>query len=232
MNKIEQLILSRDFPYLQPYFYNHPWALRCELGAGNGKSAFRRRAWARVREIHRILFPVPADAVIFNYWMTDYSTTGGPWAQDCGQGAEAAAFVLKTELAHETRMLRFLETMQSRYRHVTVRNLPTYAVPGDPETGTLHHRVICYPDDRGFDESALLRRQMTEEEDTGLDISLVSFANECILSVYDDRGCDIVFASPDKLRTFYPLLEPFFLDYDREEMARRLQAAEADAERA
>ena len=222
MSEIERLILSRDFPYLQPYFYNHPWALRCALGAGNSKSAFRRRAWARLREICQSLFPVSADAVIFNYWMTDYSTTGGPWEQEPGQDAEAVAFVLKTEINQETRMLRFLETMQSRYRHVTVRNLATYAEPGSPETGTLRHRVVCYPDDRGFDDWALLRRQMTEEEDTGLDISLVSFANECILSVYDDRGCDVVFAVPEKLAEFYPRLEPYFLAWDAEEMRRRL----------
>ena len=28
--KVEELILSRDFDYLQPYFYNNPYALRCE----------------------------------------------------------------------------------------------------------------------------------------------------------------------------------------------------------
>ena len=58
-----------------------------------------------------------------------------------------------------------------------------------------------------------------------MEISLVSFANECILSVYDDRGCDIVFAVPEKLREFYPLLEPFFLAYDAEEMKKRLGGA-------
>ena len=225
MSHIEELLLSREFSYLQPWFYNHPWALRCELGAGNSKSAFRRRALARAREIYQILFPVPADAVIFNYWMNDYSTTGGPWGQNCGQDAEGIAFVLKTELEEETRKLRFLETMQSRYRHVTVRNLATYAEPGGPETCTLRHRVICYPDDRGFDDPALLRRQLTEEEDTGLDIGLVSFTNECILSIYDDRGCDVVFACPEKFSEFYPRLEPFFLDYDRAEMACRLRSA-------
>ena len=31
-SKMEQLILDRSFSYLQPYFYNHPYALRCELG--------------------------------------------------------------------------------------------------------------------------------------------------------------------------------------------------------
>ena len=35
MSKIEQLISSREFSYLQPYFYNNPYALRCELGTGD-----------------------------------------------------------------------------------------------------------------------------------------------------------------------------------------------------
>ena len=29
----------------------------------------------------------------------------------------------------------------------------------------------------------------------GYEIGFVSFRNECILSVYDDRGCDVVFAT-------------------------------------
>ena len=42
-----------------------------------------------------------------------------------------------------------------------------------------------------------------------------------MFSVCDDRGCDVVVADPDRFRAFYPLPEPFFLDYDRAEMARR-----------
>lgn len=94
MSKIEQLILSKGFPYLQPYFYNHPYALRCELGRG------------------------------------------------------------KT-----------------------------------------------------------------------LEISLVSFANECILSVCDHRGCDIVFSDHASMMRFYARLEPYFLARSVEEMARRAAAA-------
>jgi hypothetical protein len=55
----------------------------------------------------------------------------------------------------------------------------------------------------------------------GHDISFVSFENECILSIYDSRGCDIVFATQEKMKEFYHTLEPYFLDYDRAEMERR-----------
>ena len=34
-SKVEEQILSREFDYLQPYFYQNPYALRCELGIGN-----------------------------------------------------------------------------------------------------------------------------------------------------------------------------------------------------
>ena len=49
-------------------------------------------------------------------------------------------------------------------------------------------------------------------------VSFVSIENECIFSVYDDRGCDIVFFSVDKYKEFYLKLEQYFLDYDREKM--------------
>ncbi len=212
MSQIETLLLSRDFPYLQPYFYNNPHALRCELGQGKSRSAFRRRARERAEAIYHILFPVPADAVIFNYRLEDWSDTGPARREALDLSPEEAASLLKADIRFETLQLRFLETMQNRYRHVAVRDLPGL----EPEL--RRHRIVCYADETGFDDLGLLRRQLKDE---GLDIGLVSFANECILSVYDDRGCDVVFASHEKLAEFYPRLEPYFLDYDRPEMERR-----------
>ncbi len=49
-------------------------------------------------------------------------------------------------------------------------------------------------------------------------VSFVSLDNQCIFSVYDDRGCDIVFFSKEKYKEFYVKLEQYFLDYDREKM--------------
>ena len=49
-------------------------------------------------------------------------------------------------------------------------------------------------------------------------VSFVSFDNQFIFSVYDDRGCDIVFFSEDKYKEFYDKLEPYFMDYDRTTM--------------
>ena len=49
-------------------------------------------------------------------------------------------------------------------------------------------------------------------------VSFVSLDNQCIFSVYDDRGCDVVFFTKEKYREFYVKLEQYFLDYDREKM--------------
>lgn len=54
-------------------------------------------------------------------------------------------------------------------------------------------------------------------------VSFVSFDNQFIFSVYDDRGCDIVFFDNKKFKEFYFKLEPFFLDFDREKMAKTLE---------
>ena len=51
----------------------------------------------------------------------------------------------------------------------------------------------------------------------------VSFKNEFIFSIYDDRGCDIVFFSEEKYKEFYNKLEKYFLDYDRDVMKNTLK---------
>ena len=222
MSQIEHLILSRDFPYLQPYFYNHPHALRCELGWGRTPEEYAETARARAEAIYRILFPTPADALIFSYWIYDRSFTGDPGQDHPAFSDEARRWYLETQIRQEAEQLRFLDEMQSKYRHAVVRDLPTY--DDGPDKDTWRHRIVCWPDAWGFDDLGLLRRQLVDEPPP-LDISLVSFRNECIFSVYDDRGCDIVFAVPEKLREFYPRLKPYFLAYDAEEMARRAAAA-------
>ena len=54
-------------------------------------------------------------------------------------------------------------------------------------------------------------------------ISFVSFDHQCIFSVYDDRGCDIVFFNVEKYKEFYLKLEQYFLDYDRETMRKTFE---------
>lgn len=212
-SEIEKLIVSRRFQYLQPYFYTNPFALRCELGLGGG-AAFRESARRRAYELHDILMPGGADAIIFNYRITDHSGSG-PAEAEVIEGAEKDN---ERYARYEDFMLRFLLDKMARYRHRAVKGLkPSFDDEG--AEGLLRRvRMVCFSDGRGFDDRALIDLQL---DDCPLEIGLVSFANECILSVYDDRGCDITFATREKMREFYPILKPYFLAYDIEEMKRR-----------
>ena len=53
---------------------------------------------------------------------------------------------------------------------------------------------------------------------------LDSFKNNFIYSIYDDRGCDIVFFDEEKYKKFYLKLKKYFLDYDREGMKNTLDS--------
>ena len=75
-SKVERLITDKSFDYLQPYFYNNPFALRCELGIGKTHEEYMRQARERAIRIYNILFPDKADAIIFNQWIYDWSDSG------------------------------------------------------------------------------------------------------------------------------------------------------------
>lgn len=220
-SKVEEQILSRDFDYLQPYFYNNPYALRCELGIGNTTEEYLSQARQRANAIYDILFSHGADAIIFNYWINDWSdsgeTEGKAWESE-----EIAAEIVDRRIQAESDSLRFLSEHMMKYRHVAVKNLKTYDEPGDPDYDLRRrHRIVCYSDGIGFDDRELIEKQLSDGDSP--EISLISFENECFLSVYDDRGCDIVFMTYEKMKSFYPALSPFFLAYDLAEMERRLQ---------
>ena len=213
---MEQRILDPAFDYLQPYFYQNPYALRCELGQGEDTETYLRAAHERAGEIYRILFPHGADAIFFNRWSYDWSDSGEP---ESAMWNDPAAEV-ERRVREESRALRFLLEMQMRYRHVSVKNLRTYLEPDDPDFANVRRsRVVCFSDGAGFDDLGLLERQLADRDN--LEISLVSFEHECILSVYDDRGCDVVFADAAHMREMYDALRPYFLDYDLEEMNKR-----------
>ena len=215
---VEQRIRSRDFPYLQPYFYNHPYALRCELGMGDTHEEYMANAKHRALEIYRILFPAGADAIMFNHWLYDYCHSGEAGG-DLLEGHDSIEDAVAYWVNAEADRLRFLLEQQLKYRHVTVRDMDAYELCCFENE--KRNRVICYSDGIGFDYETLINQEIEWE---GHQVSFVSFENECIFSVYDDRGCDIVFMTHEKLKEFYPLLQPYFLPYDMEEMEKRFQA--------
>ena len=93
-SKVEELILSRDFDYLQPYFCNNPYALRCELGIGDTTEEYMRQAWQRANAIYDLLFPHGADAIIFNYWINDWSESGEAEGKACESEEIAAGMTM------------------------------------------------------------------------------------------------------------------------------------------
>ena len=220
-SKVEEQILSREFDYLQPYFYQNPYALRCELGIGSTTEEYMRQARQRANAIYDLLFPRGADAILFNYWINDWADSGEAEG-NAWESEETAAGIIDRRIQVESDSLRFLSEYMMKYRHVAVKDLKTYDEPGDPDYDSRRrHRIVCYSDGLGFDDRGLIEKQLSDGDSP--EISLVSFENECIFSVYDDRGCDVVFMTYEKMKAFYPSLRPYFLDYDLAEMERRLR---------
>lgn len=220
-SKVENLICNKDYSYLAPYFYNNPYALRCELDTEEEQQHNIPVAKKRALEIFKILFPRGADAIFFNYWMFDYSDNGDAENKEYDELGFDLNTANQNLVNWEMKQLKFLLEYQAKYRHNTVRDLPTYGEFDDQYIGKQRrNRVVCFRDGEDFDYNALLDIQILGD---GLDISFVSFENECILSVYDNRGCDIVFMTSDKMKEFYPKLKPYFLSHDEEEMEKRFQ---------
>lgn len=218
MSLIEQLICDRNFSYLQPYFYNHPYALRCELGIGEGE-VYLVNARKRAMDIFKILFPCGADAFIFNYWLYDNSESGEAIRHHMEEMEDNPDDLIENTIESEMERLRFLMKNQVKYRHIAVKDLKTYGCFDDDPGKERRNRIICYADsETEIEHEKLINMQINWE---GPEIGLVSFENECILSVYDDRGCDVVFATPEKMKEFYHRLKPYFLPYDMEEMEKR-----------
>ena len=57
-SEIERLLTDESYLYKQPWFYNYPFALRCELGIGDSKRVYLKNAKKRAFEIFDILFLV------------------------------------------------------------------------------------------------------------------------------------------------------------------------------
>lgn len=219
-SKIEQLICDKGFSYLQPYFYNNQYALRCKLGIGEDDQ-YLLNAKKRAKEIFNILFPFGADAIIFNYWISDHSSPGQAGKYSFEEMGLRINDVIDSTVNSEAQQLRFLLKYQGGYRHDVIRNLETYEdLGGEYPINQRRNRIVCFADNEEFDYNYLIELQISGK---GHDIGFVSFENECILSIYDDRGCDIVFATDEMMKFFYHKLEPYFLEYDAEEMKKRFE---------
>lgn len=112
--------------------------------------------------------------------------------------------------------LKFSLGYQKKYEHKVVRDVPIDE--DDRDDICRRNRICCYPDDK-FNAIEALNAQIDEQKNPT--IHLVSFVNNCIFTVYDDRGCDIVFYDKSNFVKFCPLLKKYFLEYDLELMEQR-----------
>ena len=198
-SEIESLITDASFSYKQPWFYNHPFALRCELGIGDSKRVYLKNAKKRAFEIFDILFQNPPDAIFFDHYVEDFSTDNEIYTNNA--------------INYFKRNIKFLAQHVNKYEHTVILNIPL----DEDEDSVQKNRVICYTDSK----YPYKKRAIENFSWGSRTVHFVSFENECILSIYDDRGCDIVFATKEKMREFYNKLKPYFLEYDAEEMSRR-----------
>ncbi len=213
MSKVLDTLRDPGFRYARPWFYNHPLALRCELGRGEGK-AYRKNAWRRALELYEILFPKGPDVLFFDHYICDLDVR-----------EQCTPKEIRLWLRLQAESTRFALEAQRRFRHEIVRNL-SHDGFDDPEDQARINRILCWPGP-DYDPRKRIRRQVDSEHDPR--VSFVSEANECIFSIYDDRGCDIVFFDGARFREFYPRLRPYFLEYDLQEMEARLgQCVEPD----
>ena len=202
-SKIEEMVTDASFLYRQPWFYNHPFALRCELGIGNSRRLYWKNAKRRAYEIFDILFPKSPDAIFFDYHVEDFSL---------GEGE----IYVKNTIRYSSENIKFLAEHINDYEHSVVRNIEL-----DEDARDFHiqkNRIICYTDEKYPYKNRIVENFSWKNRT----VHFVSFENECVLSIYDDRGCDIVFATKEKMREFYSKLEPYLLPYDLEEMKKRI----------
>ncbi len=197
-SEIAKIICSSGFAYNQPWFYNHPYALRCELDCDNIKNAK-----TRVLSIYNILFLNGVDAVLFDYWVEDL--------YECDK-------ISKSEINNAIKQLKLAAKWINNYPHTIVRGMMNGEIDDDVR---YKSRVVCYVKDKKINYKKIINYNICEKNYSP--ISFVSFENECVLSIYDECGCDIVFANKEKMCQFYSNLKPYFLEYDIEEMERRIR---------
>ena len=201
-SKIMNMILDKKFAYLPPYFYNNPYALRCELGVGESNREYAKNAYKRAEEIYNILFPEPPEAFFFDHYVYDWSA----WDE----------IFIKNLLKSEEKELKFISRCYKKYEHTVVFDVPK----DEDEEIVRENRIVCFI---GGEKKKPLKKWIDMQFSWTMQrISLVSCKNDFIFTVYDDRGCDIVFATKEKMQEYFPKLQKYLLEYDMEEMKKRM----------
>lgn len=200
MSIVKEKIEDINFLYQQPWFYNNKLSLRCELGIGD-KTVYLENAVNRALDILNILFKGDIIDCVFldEYTIEDDINDNVIFVND------------EVDQTYINEYFNFDKTIDL---NITNNNNELY------ENVVSIKRHFTYNIDKTKIE-IIIKKQILNEAHV---YHFVSFKNNFIYSIYDDRGCDIVFFDEEKYKKFYLKLKKYFLDYDREGMKNTLDS--------
>ena len=204
MKDIKKIISNKNFSYQQPWFYNNELALRCELGRGERQEEFLMIAEERVLKIFEVLFDGNVDLVFFDHEIFDYS-------RDWGESEFLSSASLNFE--YEKNVSKLLHEFQS-CPHKTIENIkfdPEFAEDGVIKT----NRCIAETTGQSVNYKKYFKAIINGKL---FPVHFVSYRNQCIFSLYDARGLDIVFFSKEKYKELFVKLKDFLFEYDLPQM--------------
>ena len=200
MSIVKEKIEDINFLYQQPWFYNNELSLRCELGKGD-ETVYLENAVNRALDILSILFK---DDIIDCVFLDEYTIE-----DDINDNV-----IFVNDEVDQTYINEYFNFDKTIDLNITNNNNELY------ENVVSIKRHFTYNIGKTKIET-IIKKQILNEAHV---YHFVSFKNNFIYSIYDDRGCDIVFFDEEKYKEFYFKLEKYFLDYDRESMKNTLDS--------
>ena len=200
MSIVKEKIEDINFLYQQPWFYNNELSLRCELGIGD-ETVYLENAVNRALDILSILFK---DDIIDCVFLDEYTIE-----DDINDNV-----IFVNDEVDQTDINEYFNFDKTIDLNITNNNNELY------ENVVSIKRHFTYNIDKTKIE-IIIKKQILNEAHV---YHFVSFKNNFIYSIYDDRGCDIVFFDEEKYKKFYLKLKKYFLDYDREGMKNTLDS--------
>lgn len=202
-NEMIKRLMDAQFGYERPWFYSNALALRCDLG----RSRFRRESYKRALKIFKELFGSGVDFVFIDHFVYDISRD---W-----QNVEFISESLGTD---DNRVAKILFGLQG-FPHATVEDIPVDKATYSEDLLKVN-RCIAKTTGQKLDYKKYIKYNLSGESP---EVHFVSLENDCIYSIYDNRGADIVFFSKDRYKKFFSILQPYLSAYDLEEMKNRLE---------
>lgn len=169
MSIVKEKIEDINFLYQQPWFYNNKLSLRCELGIGD-ESVYLENAVKRALDILNILFK---DDIIDCVFLDEYTIE-----DDINDNVIFVNDEVKSNDINEHFTFDKIIDL-----NITHNDNELY------ENFVSIKRHFVYDVDKSIIET-IIKQQILNDSNI---YHFVSFNNNFIYSIYDDRGCDIVF---------------------------------------